>query len=76
VGLTLREYYNIFPKRLRLGNNSCNPNFVWGKERTPSGEERAPREPCVNSVSTRNHLQTAWKAIPVPIRLYVNVRVF
>jgi hypothetical protein len=28
------------------------------------------------SVSTRNHLQIAWKASPVPIRLYVNVKEF
>jgi hypothetical protein len=27
-------------------------------------------------VSTRSHLQIAWKASPIPIKLYVNDRVF
>jgi hypothetical protein len=28
------------------------------------------------NVSTRNHLQIAWKASPIPIRLYVNEKEF
>jgi hypothetical protein len=28
------------------------------------------------NVSTRNHPQIAWKESPVPIKLYMNVRVF
>jgi hypothetical protein len=26
-----------------LGNKPCYPKFLWGEERTPSGEERAPK---------------------------------
>ena len=27
-------------------------------------------------INTRNHLQIAWKASPIPIKLYVNVKEF